>query len=100
MESWVKQNPISDSGQQDVFHAICWGIAVAATLLVAIFFGSNHLRHFDAALVPYTGACVFTAFGLGYRFAMWLRRPPTRKYWFQGWGCFFVQPGYLATLFV
>jgi hypothetical protein len=72
----------------DVVHATAWGIMVAVLLLIAIFFGSNHLRHFDAALVPYTGACVFTAFGLGYRFSMWLRRPPTRKYWFQGWRIF------------
>ena len=50
---------------------------------MAIFVGSNSLKHYDAALVPYTGACVFSAFGIGYRFAMWLRRPPTRKYWFQ-----------------
>lgn len=73
----------------DVARAIFWGLLVAALLLVAIFFGSNHLRHFDAALVPYTGACVFSAFGIGYRFAMWLRRPPTRKYWFRGWKIFF-----------
>lgn len=73
----------------DVARAIFWGLLVAALLLVAIFFGSNHLKHFDAALVPYTGACVFSAFGIGYRFAMWLRRPPTRKYWFRGWKIFF-----------
>jgi hypothetical protein len=73
----------------EVARAIFWGLLVAALLLVAIFFGSNHLRHFDAALVPYTGACVFSAFGIGYRFAMWLRRPPTRKYWFRGWKIFF-----------
>ena len=60
-----------------------------AALLVAIFVGSNSLKHYDAALVPYTGACVFSAFGIGYRFAMWLRRPPTRKYWFRGWRIFF-----------
>lgn len=73
----------------DVAHSIFWGLLVAVLLLLAIFFGSNHLRHFDAALVPYTGACVFSAFGIGYRFAMWLRRPPTRKYWFRGWKIFF-----------
>src|SRR5690348_5085131 len=74
--------------REDVMHATGWGLAVAGLLLLGIFVGSNRLRYFDAALVPYTGACVFTAFGLGYRFAMWLRRPPTRKYWFQGWRLF------------
>lgn len=66
-----------------------WGLSVATALLLAIFLGSNALKHYDAALVPYTGACVFSAFGIGYRFAMWLRRPPTRLYWFQGWRIFF-----------
>jgi hypothetical protein len=80
---------------RDVFHATLWGLGVAGALLVAIFWGSNSLKHYDAALVPYTGACVFSAFGIGYRFAMWLRRPPTRKYWFQGWKIFF-HPSKLA----
>lgn len=78
----------ADADRQDVVHATAWGVAVAALLLLGIFFGSNRLKYFDAALVPYTGACVFTAFGLGYRYAMWLRRPPTRKYWFTGWRIF------------
>jgi len=64
-------------------------LSVAGALLIAIFVGSSALKHYDAALVPYTGACVFAAFGIGYRFSMWLRRPPTRKYWFGGWRIFF-----------
>lgn len=85
----IQQNPVRRAGAgNDVKHALFWGLAAAIALLVAIFFGSNHLKHFDAALVPYTGACVFSAFGIGYRFSMWLRRPPTRKYWFQGWRIF------------
>src|SRR6476619_3942687 len=79
----------SSANRRDVVHATLWGLGVATVLLVAIFVGSNSLKHYDAALVPYTGACVFSAFGIGYRFAMWLRRPPTRKYWFQGWRIFF-----------
>lgn len=82
--------------ERDAAHALFWGLAAAIALLVAIFFGSNHLKHFDAALVPYTGACVFSAFGIGYRFAMWLRRPPTRKYWFQGWRIF-IRPSRLPA---
>jgi hypothetical protein len=90
MASAQKMNPNlrRDSARDDVAHALFWGLAAAIVLLVGIFFGSNHLKHFDAALVPYTGACVFSAFGIGYRFSMWLRRPPTRKYWFQGWRIF------------
>ena len=69
--------PTTAAGR-DVTHATLWGLIVAGVLLVLIFVGSNGLKHFDAALVPYTGACVFSAFGIGYRFAMWLRRPPTQ----------------------
>jgi hypothetical protein len=85
----------STASGRDVLHATLWGLGVAAALLAAIFVGSNSLKHYDAALVPYTGACVFSAFGIGYRFAMWLRRPPTRKYWFRGWRIFF-RPSKLA----
>jgi hypothetical protein len=79
----------SEASGRDVPHATLWGLGAAGALLLAIFFGSNALKHYDAALVPYTGACVFSAFGIGYRFSMWLRRPPTRLYWFQGWRIFF-----------
>jgi len=64
---------------RDVTHATIWGLSVAGALLLFIFVGSNGLKHYDAALVPYTGACVFSAFGIGYRFAMWLMHPPTGK---------------------
>src|SRR6476659_3942342 len=88
-------SPAAIANRRDVVHATLWGLGVATALLAAIFVGSNSLKHYDAALVPYTGACVFSAFGIGYRFAMWLRRPPTRKYWFRGWQIFF-RPSKLA----
>ena len=88
----IQQSSPSRKFSADVVHATTWGIIAAAALIVAIYIGSNRLKHFDAALVPYTGACVFSAFGIGYRFSMWLRRPPTRKYWFRGWQIFF-HPG-------
>jgi hypothetical protein len=80
---------VSRSGRRDVYRAIFWGIVVAAVLILLIYLGSNRFRHFDAALIPYAGASVFSAFGIGYRYGMWLRRPPTRKYWFRGWQIFF-----------
>jgi catechol 2,3-dioxygenase-like lactoylglutathione lyase family enzyme len=36
------------------------------------------LANFDAALVGYTFATLFATFGITYRYAMWLQRPPTR----------------------
>src|SRR6266571_4562342 len=72
----------------DTAHAFGWGVAVASLLIVGIVVGSRGLRDFDPALVAYAGASVFAAFGLGYRYSMWLRRPPTRLYWFRGWQIF------------
>lgn len=70
------------------------GLTVAALLGAAIFLGSNNLRHIDAALVGYTFACLFAAFGLGYRYSMWLQRPATRMYWRRGWQSL-LRPGQL-----
>lgn len=72
----------------DTAHAAVWGLAAACAILVGIFVGSRGLRDFDPALVSYAGATVFAAFGLGYRYAIWLRRPPTRVYWYRGWQIF------------
>jgi hypothetical protein len=73
---------------------ICWGLILAGLLGAAIFAGSRNLRHIDAALVGYTFACLFAAFGVGYRYSMWLQRPPTRMYWRRGWQSF-VRRGHL-----
>jgi hypothetical protein len=74
--------------------ALFWGLFVAGLLGAAIFVGSRNLRHIDAALVGYTFACLFAAFGLGYRYSMWLQRPPTRRYWWRGWASF-VRKGHV-----
>jgi hypothetical protein len=50
---------------------------VTALLGAAIVVGYRNLSRFDAALVAYTFASLFAAFGLTYRYAMWLQRPPT-----------------------
>src|SRR5580765_1220245 len=65
-----------------------WGAAATAVLAVLIVAGSRNLAHFDAALVAYTFAVLFAAFGLTYRYAMWLQRPPTNMYWRRGWQAF------------
>jgi hypothetical protein len=64
--------------------------------MLAIVVGSRRLAHFDAALVGYTFATLFAAFGVSYRYAMWLQRPPTRLYWRRGWQVFF-RPRFLVT---
>jgi hypothetical protein len=72
-----------------------WGVLVAGLLAVLIVLGSRNLQHFDAALVGYTFATLFAAFGITYRYAMWLQRPPTRLYWRRGWQVF-ANPRFLG----
>jgi hypothetical protein len=69
--------------------AAAWALLVTAALTVLIIVGSRNLEHFDAALVGYTFATLFAAFGIAYRYAMWLQRPPTALYWKRGWRLFF-----------
>ncbi|MBL8206512.1 MAG: MFS transporter [Blastocatellia bacterium] len=72
-------------------------IASLVTIFLAllIWLGSRNLAHFDAALVAYTFATLFATFGISYRYAMWLQRPPTALYWKRGWQIF-LRPKYLA----
>src|SRR5262245_21650107 len=76
--------------------AIVWGLAATASLAILIVLGSRNLNHFDAALVGYTFATLFATFGITYRYAMWLRRPPTRMYWKRGW-LVFLTPRFLGS---
>jgi hypothetical protein len=76
--------------------AAAWGVLATAILAGLIVLGSRNLNHFDAALVGYTFATLFATFGITYRYAMWLRRPPTRMYWRRGWSVF-LRPHFLAT---
>ncbi len=91
----MKQSTVFVRGS-DTLHATAWGLISAFTIILAILIGSRGLRDFDPALVSYAGASVFATFGLGYRYAMWLRRPPTRVYWFRGWEIF-TQPAKLPS---
>ena len=76
-------------------RAAAWGVAVTAALAAMIVVGSRNLAHFDAALVGYTFSVLFATFGLTYRYAMWLQRPPTRMYWRRGWAAF-LRPRFLG----
>ena len=73
---------------RETFRAAAWGVVFTAMLGALIVMGSRGLEHFDAALVGYTFATLFATFGITYRYAMWLQRPPTRMYWRRGWRVF------------
>ena len=68
-----------------VLRAASFTLMLAALIIV----GSRNLQNFDAALVGYTFAVLFSTFGIVYRYSMWLQRPPTRLYWRRGWQVFF-----------
>lgn len=80
---------------RETIVASAWGTAFTLILAGLIVLGSRNLAHFDAALVGYTFAVLFATFGLTYRYAMWLQRPPTLLYWKRGWQVF-LNPRHLA----
>src|SRR6201988_870479 len=78
--------------KREVAKSVAWASIVTVLLGAAIIVGSRNLSRFDAALVAYTFATLFAAFGLTYRYSMWLQRPPTALYWRRGWEAFFKRP--------
>ena len=85
---WTQGLPVGARQALERVRAGAWGAIVTATLAAAIVVGSRNLDHFDAALIGYTFATLFAAFGISYRYSMWLRRPPTGMYWRRGWQVF------------
>lgn len=64
------------------------GALAAATVAALIYFGSLRLGNFDAALIGYACATVFLAFGVVYRYVVWVQSPPARRYLLRGWQAF------------
>jgi hypothetical protein len=92
LSSSVRIHRGSEAVRLERIKPVLWALAVTALLGTAIVVGSRNLSRFDAALVAYTFASLFAAFGLTYRYAMWLQRPPTALYWRRGWEAFFKRP--------
>lgn len=79
------------------------GLLVAGVVVLGIYAGSRGFKDFDTALVSYAAATVVAAFGLGYRYAIWLSRPPTMRYFRRGLSLLFTPrrlPANLARLAV
>jgi NNP family nitrate/nitrite transporter-like MFS transporter len=87
--AWTSSLPIGARQALERVRAGAWATLMTAGLAAMIVVGSRRLQHFDAALVGYTFATLFATFGIAYRYAMWLNRPPTRMYWRRGWRTFF-----------
>ena len=60
------------------------GLLCAVTLALSIYIGSGGMKHFDHALFWYAMGSVGAAFAVGYRFTLWMNRPPTRMYFKRG----------------
>lgn len=69
-------------------RGVTWGLIAVAIVVAMTFFGSGQLAWFDAALVGYLFGTVFAVFGVTYRYAVWLRRPPTAMLNRRGWDAF------------
>lgn len=61
-------------------RAGAWASMVTALLAASILVGSRNLENFDPALVIYTFAVVFAVWGIVYHYAVWLNKPPTRRF--------------------
>jgi MFS transporter, NNP family, nitrate/nitrite transporter len=57
-----------------------WASMATALLVAAIVVGSRNLENFDPALVIYTFAVIFATWGIVYHYAVWLNKPPTRRF--------------------
>jgi NNP family nitrate/nitrite transporter-like MFS transporter len=61
-------------------RAGAWASMMTALLIAAIVVGSRNLENFDPALVIYTFASIFATWGIVYHHAVWLQKPPTRRF--------------------
>jgi NNP family nitrate/nitrite transporter-like MFS transporter len=66
---------VTDRLRAGALATLCTSLLVAAIVV-----GSRNLQNFDAALVIYTFAVVFAAWGIVYHYAVWLNKPPTRRF--------------------
>ncbi len=71
-------------------QAVSLSVGSLAAILVfaGIYFGSGRLSRFDTPLSAYAAATVFAAFAMAYRYAMWVQRPPTWRYFKSTWKLF------------
>lgn len=104
-----KADPGSDAGD-DVYRVashfmartrlIATTVAFGAALLVVLFIviGSGAFARFDTPLAAYATATVFAAFAIGYRYTMWIQRPPTWRYFKASWQLFLRPRRLVANL--
>ena len=72
--------PARFARRAEQIRAGAWASMATALLVAAIVVGSRNLENFDPALVIYTFAVIFATWGIVYHYAVWLNKPPTRRY--------------------
>ena len=70
-------------------HPTVIGLGASALLTLLVIIGSRNLEHFDSALFGYTVASIVAFGAIFYRYAIWLQRPATRRYFRRGLWLFF-----------
>ncbi len=73
--------------------ALLAGTSLMLATVAAIAVGSVWMRHFDPALTGYAAGALVAAFAVGYRFAVWAQRPPSRMYFKRGIELMFRRAG-------
>jgi len=72
-------------------HPTVAGIIASAVLTLLVIVGSRNLEHFDPALFGYTIASVVAFGAIVFRYALWLQRPATRRYFRRGLSLYFQE---------
>ena len=70
-------------------RSMLFGLLAAAALIGLIAFGSRGFHWFDAALIGYAVATVFSVAAITYKYTFWLARPQTGRYFWRSWQLFF-----------
>jgi MFS family permease len=90
--------PPESTFASDRLRAGAWATMWTGILLAAIVVGSRNLQNFDAALVIYTFACIFSWWGVTYHYYVWLQKPPTKLFWRRGWEMFRKEGIFRSTM--
>jgi len=69
--------------------AITFGSIAGLLLLGLIALGSRGFHWFDAALIGYAVATIFSLAAVVYKYTFWLMRPQTGRYFWRSWRLFF-----------